>query len=119
MAAASDRRAASAASGRDGGRLLRTNGGPPAPSQQSVPVHAADDLTIMQIVNEPAFTLYPHDHALWSACAYYGGRGHDYFWWRTSDGLKRVSGKEYGAGDVLIMGANVGHSISNPLGVPS
>src|SRR4051812_8692497 len=45
----------------------------PALRQQSVVVHVADDLTILQIVNEPGFTLYPHDHGSWSACAFYGG----------------------------------------------
>ena len=88
-----------------------------APRQQSVVVHADDDLTIMQVVNEPGFTLYPHDHGLWSACAYYSGREHDYFWRRTTNGIEKTTGKEYGEGDVLIMGANVVHSISNPLRV--
>jgi predicted metal-dependent enzyme (double-stranded beta helix superfamily) len=87
----------------------------PAPSQQCVVVHVADDLTILQVVNEPGFTLYPHDHGSWSACAFYGGKEHNTFWRRTEHGLEKASGKEYGEGDVLIMGTNVVHSIENPL----
>jgi hypothetical protein len=42
----------------------------PAPGQQRVVVHVADDLTILQVVIEPGFTPYPHDHGSWSACAF-------------------------------------------------
>lgn len=87
----------------------------PAPRQQSVVVHVADDLTILQVVNEPGFTLYPHDHGSWSACAFYGGREHNTFWRRTTHGLEQANSKEYGEGDVLIMGTGVVHSIENPL----
>ena len=89
----------------------------PAPRQQSVVVHVADDLTILQIVNEPGFALYPHDHGSWSACAFYGGREHNTFWRRTTHGLEKANGKEYGEGDVVIMGTDAVHSITNPLGI--
>jgi predicted metal-dependent enzyme (double-stranded beta helix superfamily) len=87
----------------------------PAPHQQSVVVHVAEDLTILQVVNEPGFSLYPHDHGSWSACAFYGGREHNTFWRRTTQGLEKASGKEYGEGDVVIMGTDAVHSIENPL----
>jgi predicted metal-dependent enzyme (double-stranded beta helix superfamily) len=87
----------------------------PAPRQQSIAVHVDDDLTILQIVNEPGFTLYPHDHGMWSACAFYAGREHNTFWRRTADGLVKANGKEYGEGDVMLMGADAVHSITNPL----
>ena len=87
----------------------------PAPHQQSVVVHAADDLTILQVVNAPGVALYPHDHGSWSACAFYGGREHNTFWRRTPHGLEKASGKEYGEGDVVIMGTDAVHSIHNPL----
>lgn len=87
----------------------------PAPHQQSVVVHVAEDLTILQVVNEPGFSLYPHDHGSWSACAFYGGREHNTFWRRTPDGIVKASGKEYGEGDVVIMGTDAVHSIENPL----
>lgn len=89
----------------------------PADRQQSVVVHVADDLTILQVVNAPGFALYPHDHGSWSACAFYGGREHNTFWRRTTHGIEKASGKEYGEGDVVIMGTNVVHSIHNPLGI--
>ena len=81
----------------------------PAPRQQGVAVHVADDLTILQVVNAPGFTVFPHDHGMWSASAFYGGREHNTFW--------KASGKEYGEGDVVIMGTDVVHSIQNPLSI--
>ena len=89
----------------------------PAPRQQGVAVHVADDLTILQVVNAPGFTLYPHNHGLWTACALYGGRERNTFWRRTTHGLQKASGKEYGEGDVMVMGTNVVHSIQNPLSI--
>jgi predicted metal-dependent enzyme (double-stranded beta helix superfamily) len=87
----------------------------PAARQQGVAVHVADDLTILQVVNAAGFALYPHNHGSWSACAFYSGREHNTFWRRTIHGLEKASGKEYGEGDVVIMGTDVVHSIHNPL----
>ncbi len=87
----------------------------PAPKQSSCVVHVDDELTIMQLVNEPGFVYLPHDHGLWSACAFYAGREQNTFYRRTARGLEKASGKEYGEGDVAIMGKDVIHSIKNPL----
>jgi predicted metal-dependent enzyme (double-stranded beta helix superfamily) len=87
----------------------------PAPKQSSFVVHVDDELTIMQVVNEPGFVYLPHDHGLWSACAFYAGRERNTFYRRTPNGLQKASGKEYGEGDVVIMGKDVIHSTENPL----
>lgn len=88
----------------------------PADQQQSIPVHVSDELTILQVVNAPAFVFLPHDHGSWSACAYYAGRERNTFYRRTPNGLEQASGKDYDAGHVSLMGANAIHSIENPLG---
>ena len=87
----------------------------PAPKQSSTVLHVSDDLTIFQLVNEPGFVYLPHDHGLWSACAFYAGRERNTFYRRTPNGLEQTSGKEYGEGDVVIMGKDVIHAIENPL----
>jgi predicted metal-dependent enzyme (double-stranded beta helix superfamily) len=87
----------------------------PAPRQQSVVVHLSDELSILQVVNEPGFAFHPHDHGSWSACAFYAGRERNTFYRRTPNGLEIANGKEYGEGDVFLMGADVVHSIENPL----
>lgn len=87
----------------------------PADQQQMVVVHLSDDLSILQIVNEPGFVFHPHDHGSWSACAFYAGRERNTFYRRTAHGLEKSNGKEYGEGDVAIMGSSVVHSIENPL----
>jgi predicted metal-dependent enzyme (double-stranded beta helix superfamily) len=87
----------------------------PADQQQSIPVHVSDELTILQVVNAPGFVYLPHDHGSWSACAYYAGRERNTFYRRTDHGLEQVSGKEYDASDVSLMGADAIHAIENPL----
>lgn len=87
----------------------------PAPKQSSTVLHVSDDLTIFQLVNEPGYVYLPHDHGLWSACAFYAGRERNTFYRRTPNGLEQTSGKEYGDGDVVIMGKDVIHAIENPL----
>ncbi len=87
----------------------------PAAEQSCCVVHVDDELTIMQIVNAPGFVYLPHDHGLWSACAFYAGRERNTFYRRTTNGLEQASGKEYGEGDVVIMGKDVIHAIVNPL----
>lgn len=87
----------------------------PAPEQSSRVVHVDDELTIFQVVNAPGFVYLPHDHGLWSACAFYAGREQNTFYRRTVHGLEKSGGKEYGEGDVVIMGKDVIHSIVNPL----
>lgn len=87
----------------------------PADEQSMVAVHVADDLTILHLVNAPGFVYLPHDHVSWSACAFVTGRERNTFYRRTPGGLEQSGGKEYGAGDVVMMGADVIHSIENPL----
>ncbi len=88
----------------------------PAAQQQSIPVHVSDELTILQVVNAPGFALFPHDHGFWSACAYYAGRERNTFYRRTQHGLRQVTGRDYDAGDVSLMGADAIHAIENPRG---
>lgn len=87
----------------------------PAPKQSCTVVHVSEELTILQLVNEPGFVYLPHDHGLWSACAFYAGRERNTFYRRTPTGLERSGGKEYGSGDVVLLGTNVIHAIENPL----
>jgi predicted metal-dependent enzyme (double-stranded beta helix superfamily) len=87
----------------------------PAPGQQSLPVHVSPELTILQVVNGPGFVLYPHDHGSWSATAMYAGQERSTFYRRTADGTVASGGKEYAAGEVVMMGADAIHAIENPL----
>ena len=87
----------------------------PANKQGSRVLHVDDDLTIFQLVNEPGFVYLPHDHGLWSVAAFFAGRERNAFFRRATNGLKAAGGKEYGEGDVVLMGKDVIHSIENPL----
>lgn len=79
-----------------------------------VPLHHAADLTVLHIVWPPGVSLFPHDHRMWAANGIYGGREDNVFYRRSTEGIVRSGGKELDAGDVVLLGSDVIHSVSNP-----
>jgi predicted metal-dependent enzyme (double-stranded beta helix superfamily) len=80
------------------------------------PLHHAPDLTIANVVWVPNMSLYPHDHNMWAVIGIYAGAEDNHFY-RRSDGTIVESGvKTVSAGDQLVMGDDVIHSVTNPLG---
>ena len=79
-----------------------------------VPLHRAEDLTVLQIIWPPRVSLFPHDHRMWAANGIYGGREDNTFYRRSPDGIVRSGGKELEAGDVVLLGPDVIHSVVNP-----
>lgn len=86
----------------------------PAPRQQMTVIHVSSHLTIFQLVNAPGFAFHAHDHGCWSAVAFYSGRERNTFYRRIPNGVVASGGREYDAGDVTLMGAEVIHAIENP-----
>ena len=72
------------------------------------------DLTILNVVWPPNFTLFPHNHLMWAGLCIYGGREDNTFFRRQDDGLALSGGKELFEGDVQMLGADVIHSVRNP-----
>ena len=62
----------------------------------------------------PQMTLYPHDHRMWAAIGIYAGREDNAFYRRQPEGLASSGGKELGERDVLLLGDDVIHSVTNP-----
>jgi len=79
-----------------------------------VALHRADDLTVLQILWPPRVSLFPHDHRMWAANGIYGGCEDNTFYRRTPDGIVSSGGKELEAGDVVLLGSEVIHSVVNP-----
>ncbi|HUP86221.1 MAG TPA: hypothetical protein VM143_11190 [Acidimicrobiales bacterium] len=79
-----------------------------------VPLHRAEDLTVLQIVWPPRVSLFPHDHRMWAVNGIYGGREDNCFYRRATTGIVRSGGKELEAGDVVLLGPDVIHSVVNP-----
>ncbi len=80
-------------------------------------LHHAPDLTVIHIVWAPRMQLYPHDHRMWAAIAIYTGREDNAFFRRDPDAPTRLvdsGGKDVGVGDVLMLGDDVIHAVTNP-----
>ena len=80
-----------------------------------VPLHVADDLTVLQVVWGPGMRLYPHDHRMWAAIGIYEGAEDNEFFRRAPAGLTSSGGKELHDGDVLVLGDDAVHAVTNPL----
>jgi len=76
-------------------------------------LHNAPDLTVLRVAWTPGMALNPHDHRMWAVIGMYGGQEDNAFYRRASGGLEPSGGKELPAGNVLVLGHDVIHSVAN------
>jgi predicted metal-dependent enzyme (double-stranded beta helix superfamily) len=76
-------------------------------------LHHAPDLTVLHVAWTPGMALYPHEHKMWAVIAMYGGQEDNAFYRRVPGGLEPTGGRELPEGDVLLLGDDVIHSVSN------
>ena len=82
------------------------------------PLYLSDDLTVLHVVWAPGMRLFPHDHRMWAAIAIYAGQEDNTFYRRAEDDRTSVTesgGKELQVGDVLLLGKDAIHAVTNPL----
>jgi predicted metal-dependent enzyme (double-stranded beta helix superfamily) len=77
-------------------------------------LYNAPDLTILNVVWPPLFSLYPHDHRMWAAIGIYSGREDNAFYRRRDETIVNSGGKELLEGDVQLLGDEVIHAVHNP-----
>jgi predicted metal-dependent enzyme (double-stranded beta helix superfamily) len=81
-------------------------------------LHHAPDLTVLHVVWAPGMRLYPHDHRMWAAIGIYAGQEDNEFFRRSSPGARTLTtsgGRELAVGDVIVLGDDTIHAVSNPL----
>jgi len=87
------------------------------------PLYRSAELTILNVVWKPGMTLTPHNHAMWAVIGVYAGREDNVFWRRVPDdpdGRLEVAGERtLLTGDVMPLGHDIIHSVSNPLAEPT
>jgi len=87
------------------------------------PLYRSAELTILNVVWKPGMTLTPHNHAMWAVIGVYAGREDNVFWRRVPDdpdGRLEVAGERtLLTGDVMPLGRDIIHSVSNPLTEPT
>jgi predicted metal-dependent enzyme (double-stranded beta helix superfamily) len=88
---------------------------PPAHAGFTV-LHRAADLTVLDFAWAPWMCFKPHNHCMWSVVGIYAGREDNVFWRRTPDRIEAAGARSLGAGDATLLGADIIHSIVNPIG---
>jgi predicted metal-dependent enzyme (double-stranded beta helix superfamily) len=79
-------------------------------------IHRSDQLTILNFAWAPEMLLYPHNHNLWAVIGIYGGQEDNTFYRRRPGGvgLEQVNGRSLVDGEVVVLGQDVIHAVSNP-----
>jgi predicted metal-dependent enzyme (double-stranded beta helix superfamily) len=86
----------------------------PPVTAELAPIYSSEVLTIVKVVWAPAMSLPPHDHRMWAAIGIYGGAEDNAFWRRVPEGIISSGRKELETSEVLLLGADVIHSVTNP-----
>jgi len=77
-------------------------------------LHVSAELTVLKVIWAPGMKLYPHDHRMWAAIGIYGGQEDNDFFRRTPAGLEQSGAKELRERDVVLLGPDVIHAVTNP-----
>jgi predicted metal-dependent enzyme (double-stranded beta helix superfamily) len=87
----------------------------PAERAGVIPLYAADDLSVLHVVWAPGMRFGPHNHLMWAAIGMYGGQEDNAFYRRMGTGLAESGGRQLRTSDVLLLGADTIHAVTNPL----
>lgn len=82
-------------------------------------IHRSETLTILNVQWQPKMVIMPHNHNMWAVIGVYSGREDNILWRRLPDDADgRIEGagaKTLSAKDTLVLGADVIHSVINPI----
>jgi predicted metal-dependent enzyme (double-stranded beta helix superfamily) len=81
-------------------------------------LYVSDELTVLHVVWAPGMRLFPHDHQMWANIGIYAGQEDNTFYRRLDEDARTVhesGGKELRVGDVLTLGTDAIHAVTNPL----
>lgn len=81
-----------------------------------VPLHVSDELTVAQVVWGPHMRFRPHDHRVWAAIAIYEGAEDNVMYRRTPQGLREAGAGRLVEREVLLLGSEAVHAVTNPRG---
>ena len=78
-------------------------------------LHNGDDLTVLNVVWGPGMKLPAHDHRMWASIGIYAGQEDNGFFRRDGKTIVGSGGKELRESDVILLGDDAIHSVTNPL----
>ena len=83
-------------------------------------LHRSAELTVLNVTWPAGMIVMPHNHGLWAVIGVYNGREDNILWRQLpedADGRIEAAGaRTLATGDTISFGANVIHSVVNPLG---
>jgi len=83
-------------------------------------LHRSAELTVLNVLWPAGMIVMPHNHALWAVIGVYGGREDNIFWRQLPDDadgkIEAAGARTLASGDTVAFGADVIHSVVNPLG---
>jgi predicted metal-dependent enzyme (double-stranded beta helix superfamily) len=83
-------------------------------------LHRSNELTVLNVLWPAGMIVMPHNHALWAVIGVYNGREDNILWRRLPDDangrIEAAGARTLASGDTLAFGADVIHSVVNPLG---
>ena len=82
-------------------------------------LHHEPDLTVLHVVWAPGMRIYPHDHRMWAAIGIYAGQEDNAFYRRRAPDRRTLvesGGKQLRDGDVVVLGDDTIHAVTNPSG---
>jgi predicted metal-dependent enzyme (double-stranded beta helix superfamily) len=88
--------------------------GPPTEAGVT-PLFADDSVTVLRVVWAPGMAIRPHNHLMWAAIGLLAGQEDNRFYRRTGHGLTPSGGRELREGDVVLLGDDTIHAVTNPL----
>jgi predicted metal-dependent enzyme (double-stranded beta helix superfamily) len=77
-------------------------------------LHNTDELTVINVIWPPGIKLLAHEHRMWAAIGIYGGYEDNMFFRRDASAIVESGGKRLAEGDVLLLGDDAIHSVTNP-----
>jgi predicted metal-dependent enzyme (double-stranded beta helix superfamily) len=86
----------------------------PPERAELVPLHRSPELTVLKLVWAPGMRIDPHDHRMWAAIGIYTGGEDNAFYRRDGSGIVESGGKRLAPEDVVLLGDDVIHSVTNP-----
>jgi predicted metal-dependent enzyme (double-stranded beta helix superfamily) len=82
-------------------------------------LYRGDDLTILNVVWPPLFTIMPHEHRMWAVIGIYAGAEDNMYWRRVGEpGRSKVEpagGAALRVGDAEPLGRDIVHTVTNPI----
>jgi predicted metal-dependent enzyme (double-stranded beta helix superfamily) len=80
-------------------------------------LYRGDDLTVLNVIWPPHFTIMPHNHRMWAVIGVYTGREDNIFWRRLPEGdrVEAAAAKSLSLRDAEPLGRDIIHSVTNPI----